>query len=99
MWLDDASTDVDESQQPWGNVQVHSDTGHAVCFVFSQGQAGQATLTVGGVDPNTNATVSKSLTFTVQNASAALPASVTMTSDPPGVYFSGSTATRARCSR
>ncbi|MET0232292.1 MAG: hypothetical protein ABW186_15285 [Rhodanobacteraceae bacterium] len=89
--LDDASTpDVDESVPDWGNIQVHSDTGHAVCYVFSTGQAGQATLTVGGVDPITNATISKSLTFTVQNASAALPASVTITSDPPGVYFSGS---------
>ena len=88
--LDDASTDDDESAVNWGNIQVHSDTGHAQCWVYSTGQAGQATLNVGGVDPNTGATISKSLTFTVQNASAALPASVTMTSDPPGVYFSGS---------
>jgi hypothetical protein len=88
--LDDASTPDDESAVNWGNIQVHSDTGHAQCWVYSTGQAGQATLNVGGVDPNTGATVSKSVTFTVQNASAALPASVTMTSDPPGVYFSGS---------
>jgi len=89
--LDDATTDdIDESQQAWGNIQVHSDTGHAVCFVFSEGESGQATLTVGGVDPITSATISKSLTFTVQAASAALPATVEMTAQPPGVYFSGS---------
>ena len=88
--LDDPSTDADESAANWGNIQVHSDTGHASCWVFSTGQAGQATLNVGGADPVTGASVSKSLVFTVQNASAALPASVTMTSDPPGVYFSGS---------
>jgi len=88
--LDDASTPDDESAVNWGNIQVHSDTGHAQCWVYSTGQAGTATLNVGGVDPITGATISKSINFTVQNASAALPASVTMTSDPPGVYFSGS---------
>jgi hypothetical protein len=88
--LDDPSTPDDESAANWGNIQTHSDTGHAVCFVFSMGQAGTATFTVGGVDPVTGATISKSLTFTVQNASSSLPASLTMTSDPPGVYFSGS---------
>ena len=87
---DDVTTQQDESAVNWANIQVHSDTGHAQCFVFSTGQAGNATLTVGGVDPNTGATISRSLGFTVQSASAALPASVTMTSDPPGVYFSGS---------
>ncbi len=88
--LDDASTPDDESAVNWGNIQVHSDTGHAICWVFSTGQAGTATLNVGGVDPNTGATISKSLTFTVQNAAGALPASVQMTAQPPGVYFSGS---------
>jgi hypothetical protein len=88
--LDDASTPTDESAVDWGNIQVHSDTGHASCWVFSTGQAGTATLNVGGVDPLTNATVSKSLTFTVQNASGPLPASVQIAADPPGVYFSGS---------
>jgi hypothetical protein len=88
--LDDASTADDESAVDWGNIQVHSDTGHAQCWVFSTGQAGTALLNVGGVDPLTGASVSKSLTFTVQNASSSLPASLTMTADPPGVYFSGS---------
>ena len=53
--LDDASTPQDESAIDWGNVQVHSDTGHAICWVFSTGQAGTATLNVGGVDPVTGA--------------------------------------------
>jgi hypothetical protein len=88
--LDDASTQQDESAVDWGNIQVHSDTGHASCWVFSTGQAGTATLNVGGVDPVTGATISKALSFTVQNASGALPASVTMSANPPGVYFSGS---------
>lgn len=88
--LDDASTPDDESIVNWGNVQVHSDTGHAICWVFSTGQAGDATLNVGGVDPLTQATVSATMNFTVQNASGPLPASVQMTADPPGVYFSGS---------
>jgi uncharacterized repeat protein (TIGR02543 family) len=88
--LDDASTQQDESAVNWGNIQVHSDTGHAICWVYSTGQAGTATLNVGGVDPVTGATISKSINFTVQNAAGALPASVTMTADPPGVYFSGS---------
>ena len=88
--LDDASTPDDESAVNWGNIQVHSDTGHAICWVFSTGQAGTATLNVGGVDPLTGASVAKTLNFTVQNASGPLPASVQMTADPPGVYFSGS---------
>jgi hypothetical protein len=88
--LDDPTTQPDESAINWGNVQVHSDTGHAICWVFSTGQAGTATLNVGGVDPVTGATISASLNFTVQNASGALPASVTMTAAPPGVYISGS---------
>lgn len=88
--LDDASTAQDESAVDWGNIQVHSDTGHAQCWVFSTGQSGNAVLNVGGVDPLTGASVSKSLTFTVQNASSSLPASLTMTAEPPGVYFSGS---------
>jgi len=88
--LDDASTPQDESAVNWGNIQVHSDTGHAVCWVFSTGQAGTATLNVGGVDPITGATLSKSLTFTVQNASGPVPASVTMVPQPAGVYISGS---------
>ena len=50
---------MDESAIDWGNIQVHSDTGHAICWVFSTGQAGDATLNVGGVDPVTGATVSQ----------------------------------------
>lgn len=88
--LDDASTPDDESAVDWGNIQVHSDTGHAICWVFSSGQAGTATLSVGGVDPNTNANVSASITFTVQNASGPVPASVTIAPSPTGVYLSGS---------
>ncbi len=92
--LDDASTPQDESAINWGNVPVHSDTGHAICWVFSTGQAGDATLNVGGVDPLTNASVGKQLSFTVQNASGPLPASVQMTAEPPGVYLSGSNGTQ-----
>jgi hypothetical protein len=88
--LDDASTQQDESAIDWGNIQVHSDTGHAICWVFSTGQAGDANLNVGGVDPLTGATVGAQLSFTVQNASGPLPASVQMTADPAGVYISGS---------
>ena len=88
--LDDASTPDDESAVNWGNIQVHSDTGHAICWVFSGGQAGTATLSVGGVDPNTNANVSASITFTVQNASGPVPASITIAPSPTGVYLSGS---------
>jgi len=88
--LDDASTPDDESAINWGNIQVHSDTGHAICWVYSTGQAGDATLNVGGVDPLTGASVGAQMSFTVQNASGPLPASVQMTADPPGVYFSGS---------
>ncbi|HVZ22094.1 MAG TPA: hypothetical protein VG871_13565, partial [Vicinamibacterales bacterium] len=88
--LDDASTPQDESAIDWGNIQVHSDTGHAQCWVFSTGQAGTATLNVGGVDPITGATLSASVTFTVQNATGPLPASVTIGAQPPGVYISGS---------
>ncbi len=88
--LDDASTPDDESAVNWGNVQVHSDTGHAICWVYSMGQSGNAILNVGGVDPVTSATVSAQISFTVENASGALPASVTMTATPAGVYLDGS---------
>ena len=37
---DDASTPEDESAINWTNIQVHSDTGHAICWVFSTGRAG-----------------------------------------------------------
>ncbi|MGH8174609.1 MAG: hypothetical protein ACREPX_15825, partial [Rhodanobacteraceae bacterium] len=88
--LDDASTAEDESAINWGNVQVHSDTGHATCWMFSMGQAGVATLSVGGVDPITGATIQRQLVFAVQNASGPLPASIQMEPSPSGVYISGS---------
>jgi hypothetical protein len=88
--LDDASTPEDESAIDWGNIQVHSDTGHALCYVFSSGQAGVATLTVGGVDPITGGSIQRQLVFAVQNASGPLPASITMEPSPSGVYISGS---------
>lgn len=88
--LDDASTPDDESAVNWGNVQVHSDTGHAICWVYSMGTSGNAILNVGGVDPVTSATVSAQLSFNVENASGALPASVTMSALPAGVYLDGS---------
>lgn len=88
--LDDASTPDDESAVNWGNIQVHSDTGHAICWVYSTGQAGDANLNVGAVDPVTGATIGAQMSFTVQNASGPLPASVQMTADPAGVYISGS---------
>jgi len=89
--LDDTSTtDIDESAINWGNVQVHSDTGHAICYVYSMGTSGTAILNVGGVDPITSATVGAQMTFNVQNASGSLPASVTMDATPAGVYLDGS---------
>jgi hypothetical protein len=88
--LDDASTDDDESAVDWGNIQVHSDTGHAVCWVFARGRAGTAVLHVGGVDPNTGDSLAASLSFTVENASGPVPASVTMTPQPSGIYIPGS---------
>ncbi len=88
--LDDPTTTQDESAIDYGNVQAHSDTGHAVCFVFARGHAGTAVLHVTGVDPITGRSDSASLTFTVANASGPLPASVTLSPQPSGIYIPGS---------
>jgi len=90
--LDKADTqDVDESTINWGNVQVHSDTGHAICWVyaFPGSRAGNVTLSVGAVDPITGGSISASKTFTVQNTSGPTPASVIIDA-PPAVYIQGS---------
>ncbi|MGB8377669.1 MAG: hypothetical protein WCE70_04255 [Rhodanobacteraceae bacterium] len=88
--LDDPTTTEDESAIDYGNVQAHSDTGHAVCYVFARGRAGTAVLTVGAVDPITSASLSSSLTFTVSSASGPLPATVTAVAQPAGIYIPGS---------
>ncbi len=87
---DDASTTPDESAVNWTNIQVHSDTGHAICWVFSSGRAGAATLTVTGIDPNTNRTVTNSITITVTSGVGTLPASVALEATPAGVYLPSS---------
>ena len=87
---DDASTPEDESAINWTNIQVHSDTGHAICWVFSTGRAGTAVLTVTGIDPNTSRTVSASITITVTSGVGNNPASVELQPTPAGIYVPSS---------
>jgi len=84
---DDASTPEDESQVNWTNIQVHSDTGHAICWVFSSGRAGDAVLTVSAVDPNTSRTITSSITITVTAGVGPMPAAVEVTPTPSGIYL------------
>lgn len=87
---DNAATPEDESAVNWTNIQVHSDTGHAICWVFSSGRAGTAVLTATGVDPQTSRSVSGSITITVTSGVGTQPASVALAASPAGVYLPSS---------
>jgi hypothetical protein len=87
---DPTTTNIDESAINWTNVQVHSDTGHAICWVFSSGRAGTVVLTAAGVDPTTTRTVSNSITITVTSGVGTMPASVALVPTPAGVYLPSS---------
>ncbi len=73
-----------------GSGPVDVTGGHGTIFVHSAQTAGQATLTVTGVDPDNGQTVSATQVFTVSTGTPRLPASVNVTTVNPSLYVQGS---------
>lgn len=99
--LDDPATQIEFDQNgnyvrgnefldQLGSGPVDVTGGVATIFVHSSSIAGSGTITVTARDPDSNQTISKTLTFTVQNATAPLPASIQMGASPSGIYLQNS---------
>lgn len=78
-----------------GSGPVDVTGGVAQVFVYAGDTSGTATLRVAAVDPDNGSTVSASATFTVQNVTAPLPASIQMGASPSGIYLQGTTGITA----
>ncbi|MDN5923872.1 MAG: hypothetical protein L0H70_02600 [Xanthomonadales bacterium] len=94
--LDDPSTtDVNEIQLRLGQGPVNVVAGKATIFVTSSSTAGSAVVTASAPalsNPNggTTAVKSATMTFTVANTGAALPAAINLSSETNTVYLPGS---------
>lgn len=84
--------DVNEFTQRYVSVPQTLNNGSATVFVNSFVTAGTATLTASAVDPQTNVTVTKTLTFTVTSGVGQQPATVQLIADPGSVYLPDSGA-------
>lgn len=73
-----------------GSGPVDATNGVATVFVHAGTRPGTATLTISGKAPDSNQTITKSVQFTITASTPPLPASVTMTAAPRGVYLAGS---------
>ncbi|HJU40240.1 MAG TPA: hypothetical protein VJ724_11755, partial [Tahibacter sp.] len=104
--LDDPTTQIEfdqngdylrgnEFRDKLGSGPVDVTGGVATIFVHSGNVAGTGTITVTARDPDSTQTISKTLTFTVQNATAPLPASISMGASPAGIYLQNTTGTTA----
>jgi hypothetical protein len=74
----------------FGSVPIKGINGQATIFVNATDTPGTANLTVSAVDPNTQATVSASMTFTVTSGVGPMPASVALSPSPAGIYLPSS---------
>lgn len=72
-----------------GSGPVNVTGGNGVIFVHANNVPGTATLTVTGVDTDTNQTVSSQLVFTIAGAASNLPSSISIFA-ANGIYVSGS---------
>ncbi|MDC8014739.1 hypothetical protein [Tahibacter soli] len=79
-----------EFRDKLGSGPVDVTGGVATIFVHSGTVSGTGTITVTARDADSNQTISKTLTFTVQNATAPLPASILMGASPSGIYLQNS---------
>lgn len=95
---DDGETDdVNEFLVLLTNGPIESAGGGAKAFVHSFDSPGQVTLTVTAQDPNDGENFSEQIVITVtEPASDGLPASVTSSPDPGGLYIQGSGGTTAK---
>lgn len=102
--LDDPTTQIERDSQgnylrgnefldKLGSGPVKVTGGIATIFVHSGDVAGSGTITVTARDADSNQTISKTISFTVQNATAPLPASISMGASPTGIYLQNSTGT------
>lgn len=89
--LDDPTTEnQNEFQVLLGSGPVDATNGVATVFVNAGSVTGKATLTVSGRDPDSNQNITKSIDFTVVNATPPLPATVNVNAAPAGVYLASS---------
>lgn len=86
---DPATTEINEMAQRMVTFPLKLNNGSNTFFATSYDVAGSAEVIVSAVDPNTNRTTSKSVTFTVAGATP-LPASVAVAANPYSVYVPGS---------
>lgn len=84
---DPSTTDVNEFQQRMVSFHQILNNGSGAVFVNAYNVAGTATLTVSAVDPQTNVTVSKTLSFTVSSGIGPQPASIQLSANPSSVYL------------
>ena len=76
----------------FGSTVIKGTNGQATVFVNAFTTAGTATFTVSGVDPNTQRTVSASMTFKVTSGVGPQPASIQLSANPGSVYLPDSGA-------
>jgi hypothetical protein len=92
--LDDPSTaDVNEFFLRLGQGPVKVVAGRATIFFHAVNFATQSTMTVTAVDPDTNETLSRTLTFTINNTAPDLPARVQINAANQPVYVQGAGGT------
>jgi len=84
------SDDNDDFDNLWGTFTIKGTNGVATAWVNSSTTTGTATLTASTIDPSTNRTISKSLTFTVTGGVGPAPASVQLTPSSAAVYLPSS---------
>ncbi len=76
----------------FGSMVVKGTNGRATIFVNSFTTAGTATFTATGTDPNTNRSVSATLTFKVVTGVGTQPATINLSANPGNVYLPGAGA-------
>ena len=82
--------ECEDGNQLFGSVVLPGTNGQASIFVNATQMAGTATLTVSAKDPQTSATVSASMRFTVVSGVGTTPASIQLNASPAGIYMPGS---------
>ena len=85
--LDDGEAEVDDL---WGTYPIEGTNGVATAWVNSRQTAGTAVFTASTLDPNTDRTISATMTFTVTSGVGNAPASVELSPSRPNVYLPSS---------
>ncbi len=73
-----------------GSGPVDASNGVATIFVHAGARPGVATLTISGKAPDSNETITKTITFTVTASTPPLPATIGLDASPRNVYVQGS---------